>query len=70
MNPPSGPQDHKLRVFSRDSNPAVVAALREAFLEWVHRRFDGTVQVFSLLTHDLYFKAVKPADLSTCCRLH
>ena len=37
-------QDHKLRLFSRDSNPAVVVAVREALEEWVHRRFGGAVR--------------------------
>jgi len=37
-------QDHKLRVFSRSSNPERVAALREGFHAWIKIRFGGVVR--------------------------
>ena len=37
-------QDRKLRAISRNSDPAHVEALREAFSTWILKRFGGEVE--------------------------
>ena len=37
-------QDHKLRIFSRNSDPAHVEAMKQAFETWITKRFDGLVK--------------------------